>query len=96
MYVVVERLIILGRPLQFIIKIQVIDPCFMTNKSFRKEAPETLFTQAFGGNGQIVIGIQVNKQNVHTPSTQGSVVTDATKASEKCSIAIQYLEYYRQ
>ena len=61
MYLSVERFIILGRPLQIIIRIQVIDPCFMMDKNCKEEDPKTLLTQEFDINGPSEIEIPVNK-----------------------------------
>ena len=61
MYVMVEMFLIMGRPLQIIIRIQGIDPCIRMNINRKEEAPKTFLTQAFDRNEPTVINIPVSK-----------------------------------
>ena len=96
MYVVVERFIALASPLQIIIKIQGIYPCFMMKKTSKEECPKTLFTQSFERNSPTLIEITVNKENIYTPRTIYSSVADVTTSSAKCRLDIQSMECCKQ
>ena len=86
----------MGRTLQIIIRIQVIDPCFMMNKNRKEYTPKILLTQGFDRKRTTIIEIQVNKENVVTPRFQVYAVTDAAAALEKCRLHIQYMVCYIQ
>ena len=55
MFIAFERFVILGIPLQIIIRILGIYPCFMMNKNCKEGTPKTLLTQSFDKNGLTII-----------------------------------------
>ena len=65
-------------------------------QNIKEDTTKIILTQEFDINGITVIEIPVKKGNMDTPGTQGYAVIYVIAALEKCSPAIQYMEYHNQ